>query len=210
MSVRELRELGRRLEPGAEDRVAELSARAGRTAEDKNLVDVGYAFTDGPLGRLLLAVTERGVVRISYLVDGEGWELADLAAKVSPRMLESARLTDRARRELDEYLAGRRRTFDVPADLSTVRGFGLRVLQETAAIPFGNVASYAEVAARAGSPRGARAAGNALGANPVPIIVPCHRVLPAGGGVGGYAGTPERKVALLRLEGSLPGEVRSG
>jgi methylated-DNA-[protein]-cysteine S-methyltransferase len=210
MSVRELRELGRRMDAGADERVAELSAQAGRTAERQNLVDVGYAFTEGPLGRLLVAVTGQGVVRISYLLDGEDQELADLAARVSPRMLESATMTDRARRELDEYLAGSRRTFDISADLSTVHGFGLRVLEVTAAIPFGRVASYTEVAAGAGNPRAARAAGNALGANPVPIIVPCHRVLPAGGGVGGYAGRPERKVALLRLEGALPAEGRSG
>jgi methylated-DNA-[protein]-cysteine S-methyltransferase len=204
MSVRELRDLGRRLGTGADDRAGELAARAGRAAERADLVDVGYAFTDGPLGRLLVAVTRRGVVRISYSIEGTDQVLSELAARVSPRVLESARLTAEARRELDEYLAGTRRSFDVPADLSMVHGFGLRVLEVTAAIPFGQVASYAEVAARAGSPRAARAAGNALGANPVPIIVPCHRVLPAAGGVGGYAGRPERKVALLELEGALP------
>ena len=208
MSVRELRDLGRQLDAGVDRRAAGLAGRAARVAEADDLVDVGYAFADGPLGRLLVAVTARGVVRVSYLAtEGADQVLQELSAKVSPRVLESYRLTAEVRRELDQYLAGTRRTFDVPVDLSTVRGFGLRVLEVTAAIPFGRVLSYSQVAAAAGSARAARAAGNALGANPVPIIVPCHRVVPAGGGVGGYAGRPERKVALLRLEGSLPARL---
>jgi methylated-DNA-[protein]-cysteine S-methyltransferase len=207
MSVRELRELGRLLDAGSEERTEQVVRRTVRAAERDDLVDVGYAFADGPLGRLLVAVTLRGVVRVSYLATEDADQVLErLAATVSPRVLESDRLTSEARRELDQYLAGERRTFDVPVDLHGVRGFGLRVLEVTAAIPFGQVAWYSQVAARAGSPRAARATGNALGANPVPIIVPCHRVLPATGGVGGYAGRPERKVALLRLEGSLPAE----
>jgi methylated-DNA-[protein]-cysteine S-methyltransferase len=122
---------------------------------------------------------------------------------VSPRVLEAPRPTERIRRELDEYFDGRRRRFTTPIDLSLVRGFNRRVLEETARIPFGSVSTYREVAAQAGSPRGSRAAGNALGRNPIPIVVPCHRVVHADGGLGGYTGGVERKVALLRLEGAL-------
>ena len=107
------------------------------------------------------------------------------------------------RRELDEYFEGHRRRFDVPVDLSLTKGFSRRVLRAAARIPFGTVATYREVATRAGSPRGMRAAGNALGSNPVPIVVPCHRVVYTGGGLGGYTGGLNRKVALLRLEGVL-------
>ena len=130
--------------------------------------------------------------------------LEDLAARLSPRVLEAPARLDPVRRELDEYFEGRRTSFDVPIDWSLTRGFTREVLQATARIPYGEVGSYASVAGQAGSPRAVRAAGNALGANPMPVIVPCHRVLRTGGALGGYTGGIERKEFLLRLEGRLP------
>jgi methylated-DNA-[protein]-cysteine S-methyltransferase len=175
-----------------------------RAAEAASLIDVAYARHDSPVGSLLLAATPRGLVRISY-VDGErGIEatLAQLARSVSPRVLAAPRRLDEARRELDEYFAGARERFELPLDWRLTQGFGRRVLESTARIPYGSVSSYARVAAEAGSPRGSRAAGNALGANPLPIVVPCHRVLRAGGALGGYTGGVERKLTLLAIEGA--------
>jgi methylated-DNA-[protein]-cysteine S-methyltransferase len=166
------------------------------------LLDVAYAELDSPLGRLLLAITPRGLVRVAYLDAGEDEEsvLVDLADRVSPRVLASAVRVDGARRELDEYFEGRRTRFELPVDWRLTHGFGRRVLRATARIPYGSISSYKQVATEAGSPRGHRAAGNALGANPIPIVVPCHRVLHTGGGIGGYGGGLERKRLLLDLE----------
>ncbi len=175
------------------------------TVAAAGLLDVAYATLDSPVGRLLVAASPRGLVRIAYLdaAQDEDLALADLAARVSPRVLAAPRRLDGARRELDEYFAGRRDRFETGLDWQLTRGFGRRVLQATARIPFGSVSSYKEVAARAGTPRGSRAAGNALGANPLPIIVPCHRVLHTGGRLGGYTGGVQRKRTLLMLEGAL-------
>jgi methylated-DNA-[protein]-cysteine S-methyltransferase len=129
--------------------------------------------------------------------------LAQLATGVSPRILETPAMLDDARRQLDQYFARRRRDFALPLDLRLAHGFTRRVLEETARIPFGSLASYGDVARRAGSPRAVRATGNALGANPIPIVVPCHRVVRTGGALGGYGGGLERKQLLLRLEGAL-------
>ncbi len=176
-----------------------LASRAAR----EGLLDVAYGFADSPWGPLLVAVTPRGLVRVAF--PGEvGTTLAWLAREVSPRVLAAPVAIDGVRRELDAYFAGRLRRFATPVDLRTVPGFSRRVLEAAAAVPYGATAGYAEVAARAGSPRAARAAGNALAANPVPIVVPCHRILPAAGGLGGYAGGAERKRALLALEGAIP------
>ena len=131
--------------------------------------------------------------------------LAELAARVSPRVLRLPARTDAVRRELDEYFAGERRRFDLALDWSLVRGFAQGVLRATARVPFGYVTTYGQMAEEAGSPRASRAAGNALGSNPIPIVVPCHRVLHSDGGLGGYAGGLDRKRYLLSLEGSLPG-----
>lgn len=174
-------------------------------AADAGLLDVAYATLDGPLGRLLLAATPAGLLRIAY--SGPGADdpvLADLAIRVSPRVLAAPRRLDQARRELDEYLAGRRRAFGLALDLRLITGFARRVLAAAEAIPYGTTRTYREVATTAGSPRGFRAAGNALSANPLPIVLPCHRVLPSAGGVGGYAGGPERKRVLLALESGTP------
>jgi methylated-DNA-[protein]-cysteine S-methyltransferase len=168
------------------------------------LLDVAYAMLDSPLGTLLLAATDRGLVRLAYVSDhGEkDAVLNELAARISPRVLSCARRLDHPRRELDQYFAGSRHQFDLPLDWQLTHGFSRRVLQATARIPYGAISSYKEVAAQAGSPRGFRAAGNALGSNPIPIVVPCHRVLHAGGGLGGYTGGVEKKRALLAAERS--------
>ena len=129
--------------------------------------------------------------------------LESLAERISPRLLEAPARLDPVRRELDEYFAGRRREFDLPLDWRLTGGFTRKVLRETARIPFGETRSYMQMAASAGSPRAHRAAGSALGANPIPIVVPCHRVLRSGGGLGGYGGGLEVKRELLRLEGAL-------
>jgi methylated-DNA-[protein]-cysteine S-methyltransferase len=169
---------------------------------DAGLLDVAYATLDSPVGTLLLAATPRGLVRIAYLDAGEQESevLEQLSVKVSPRILAAPRRLDEPRRELEQYFAADRPRFETPLDWRLTHGFGRRVLEATARIPFGSVSTYKDVAAEAGSPRGSRAAGNALGANPLPIVVPCHRVLHSGGGLGGYTGGLERKRALLAVE----------
>lgn len=189
------------LSPPSTEGAAQAAARFAAGAP----ADVHYATIDGPLGTLVAARTRRGLVRLAY-ADGAGEAdavLDALARRVSPRIILAPARLDDVRRELDEYLARRRRTFDLAIDWTLVGPFGRRVLQATAAIPFGQTRTYAQVAAAAGSPRGSRAAGNALGANPVPIVVPCHRVLRAGGALGGYTGGLHRKELLLRTEGLL-------
>jgi methylated-DNA-[protein]-cysteine S-methyltransferase len=173
-------------------------------ADEEGLLDVAYTSVDSPLGPLVVAATPQGLVRVSYTeFRGEEEVLEELARRVSPRVLEAPARLDGVRRELDEYFEGRRQGFDVPIDWSHLAGFTREVLRATAKIGFGDVSTYAGVAAAAGSPRAVRAAGNALGANPMPVIVPCHRVLRTGGKLGGYTGGLERKEFLLRLEGRL-------
>jgi methylated-DNA-[protein]-cysteine S-methyltransferase len=181
-----------------------LDSALAERAVAEGLLDVAYATLDSPLGALLVAGTPRGLVRLAYTDwHAEDEVLQDLAHRVSPRVMQAPARLDDARRELDEYFAGRRDGFDLPIDWSLTRGFAGDVLRQTARIPFGATSTYTEVATRAGSPRAVRAAGNALGANPIPVIVPCHRVLRTGGALGGYTGGPERKEFLLRLEGVL-------
>jgi methylated-DNA-[protein]-cysteine S-methyltransferase len=195
-----------RLAPPAFD-PADAAAAAARFAATAP-ADVSYALVDSPVGPLLAATTPRGLACLSYSDHDGGVDavLDRLAAKLSPRILEAPARLDDVRRELDEYFEHRRTAFDLPIDWSLASPFGRRVLQATAAIPFGEVSTYARVAAQAGNPKATRAAGNALGANPVPIVVPCHRVLHTGGrGIGRYTGGVHRKEALLRLEGVLLG-----
>lgn len=190
--------------PSAElDRKA-LGAALAQRAGKASLLDVAYAELDSPIGELIVFVTPRGLLRVKYADEPIDDVLAEVADRVSPRILRAPRRTDPVRRELEGYFALRRRRFDLPIDWSLVRGFAGSVLRETARIPFGDVRSYGQVARQAGSPRAARAAGNALGSNPIPIVVPCHRVLHADGGLGGYSGGLDRKRYLLALEGSLP------
>lgn len=189
--------------PDVELDADQLMARLGPRAEAAGLVDVAYASLDSPVGELLVAVTPRGLVRVSFATEVAEQVLEELAERVSPRVLRLPRRTDEVRRELDEYFAGSRRRFEIPVDWSLVRGFAQGVLRATAMVPFGQVTTYRQMAEAAGSPRASRAAGNALGSNPIPIVVPCHRVLHTGGGLGGYAGGLERKKLLLTLEGVL-------
>jgi methylated-DNA-[protein]-cysteine S-methyltransferase len=177
----------------------------GEVAATAGLLDVAYATLDSPLGTLLLAVTDRGLVRLAYVdFEGEDEVIAELSSRISPRVLAVPQRLDAVRRELDEYFTGARHEFELPVDWRLTQGFGRRVLRATARIPYGAVSSYKQVAAAAGSPRGSRAAGNALGSNPIPIVVPCHRVLHAGGGLGGYTGGVDRKRLLLAVENGEP------
>lgn len=173
-------------------------------AQGAGLLEVAYATFDGPLGHLVLAATETGLVRLAYADGGDDAVLVELAARVSPRILAAPRRLDDARRQLDEYLTGRRRAFELTLDRRLLSGFAQRVLAAAAAIPYGDTATYKAVATAAGSPRGFRAAGNALGSNPLPVVLPCHRVVHAGGGVGGYTGGLERKRTLLAIESGAP------
>jgi methylated-DNA-[protein]-cysteine S-methyltransferase len=166
-------------------------------------VEVSYAPIDSPFGTLHGAMTERGLARLAFPEERLEMFLERLSHKLSPRIVASPRALAPVQRELDEYFAGRRRTFDLVLDWSLITPFARRVLRMTAAIPYGGHLSYAEIAAEAGSPRGARAAGNALGSNPIAIVIPCHRVLHSGGGIGGYGGGLDRKRYLLKLEGTL-------
>ena len=185
---------------------ADAAERFAERAAAEKLVDVAYTFTDSPFGRFLLASTPRGLVKLEFRPDPVDEILEELARRVSPRVLESSAGFDEVRRELDEYFAGRRRAFDMPLDWQLIHGFSERVLRATAKIPYGGVSTYRDVAARAGNPRAMRAAGNALGSNPLPIVVPCHRVVRTGGDVGNYGGGPAMKRALLELEGALEPE----
>ena len=185
--------------------LAHLRAGLAERAAHARILDVAYGRYASPLGDLTVIVTPRGLVRLSYPGEGVDRQLAEIAERISPRILDAPERTDTVRRQLDEYFAGRRQDFAVPIDWRLVRGFAGDVLRATARIPFGAVSSYRQVAAEAGSPNAYRAAGTALGSNPIPIVVPCHRVLHAGGSLGGYTGGLDRKRFLLRLEGVLDG-----
>ena len=196
---RSLRDAASQNSSGADALAEELIRRA----DSEGLLDVAYAEIDSPVGSLLLAATSRGLVRVTFPVEPHEKVLEQLAATISPRVLESPAKLDEARRELDRYFEGRLRDFELPLDWRLTRGFYRKVLRATSRIPYGQTRSYSEVAKRAGSPRAVRAAGTALGSNPLPIIVPCHRVLRSGGALGGYGGGIEVKQTLLELEGAL-------
>jgi methylated-DNA-[protein]-cysteine S-methyltransferase len=199
------RALGRARKADVGDRARRAADRVADRAVNDGLLDVAYTTLDTPVGKVLVAATRRGLVRICFAAtyDFES-VLAELSARVSPRLLESPGYFDGVRKELEEYFEGRRTSFDLPLDWQLTGGFGRRVLKHTARIPYGKVSSYREMAGAAGSPRAARAAGNALGSNPIPIVVPCHRVLHSGGGLGGYGGGLDNKLLLLKLEGAVP------
>lgn len=180
-----------------------------RRAEDEGLVDIAYGMVDSPVGRLTLAATDAGLVRIGFSDESER-VLDELALRISPRVLRSPRRIDPARRELEQYFDGKLHEFTAPLDWRLVGPFGRRVLGRTAGIPYGSLATYNEIAREIGAPGAARAVGNALGANPIPVIVPCHRVVRTGGALGGYGGGLPRKAWLLQLEGvPLPGSGRA-
>lgn len=169
-------------------------------ADREGLLDVAVAHVDSPVGDLVVAATPTGLVRISYF--GEDATYEELAARVSPRILEAPARLDPVRRQLDEYFDGRRRQFEVSIDWILVGEWTRKVLDATSRIPYGEVRTYGDVAAEAGSPKAFRAAGTALGHNPVPIVVPCHRVTRAGGVLGQYTGGVHIKEHLLHLEGA--------
>jgi methylated-DNA-[protein]-cysteine S-methyltransferase len=195
------RALALRLPPDAS---REAAGRLAARAYEEGLLDLAYTVEDSPVGPLLLASTKRGLVELGYEADKQlDFMLERLAAKVSPRVLEAPGKLDPVRRELEEYFEGKRLDFDIPLDWSLTKGFTQRVLRATAKVPYGEVSTYRQVATKAGNERAVRAAGNALGANPIPIVVPCHRILRTGGSLGGYGGGVSRKEFLLRLEGAL-------
>lgn len=183
--------------PGTLER---LHARLAAAAADRQLLDVSYRTVDSPLGRLLLAATERGLVRVAFALEDHDAVLQSLADKLGPRILEAPSRLDSVARQLEEYFAGTRRSFDVPLDFALSRGFRLSVLEHLPHIAYGSTESYAEVAKAAGSPKAVRAVGSACASNPLPVIVPCHRVVRSDGSFGGYLGGPEAKRTLLQLE----------
>ncbi|HWC48658.1 MAG TPA: methylated-DNA--[protein]-cysteine S-methyltransferase [Solirubrobacterales bacterium] len=181
---------------------AALDGFRARAAEE-GLLDVAYTTTDSPFGPLLLAQTPRGLVRIGLPNQDADELLTDLAERVSPRVLEAPAELDEVRRELDLYFEGKLESFDLPLDWQLSGGFRQRVLRAIDRIPYGQTRSYTEMARKAGNERAVRAAGTACGSNPIPLVVPCHRVLRTGGALGGYGGGLPMKEALLQLEGVL-------
>ena len=180
---------------------AALDSRFRDEAAAQGLLDVAYDLAGSPVGPLLVAATEEGVCRVSFDTDPEA-EIEALARRFGARVLRSPRPLAAVRRELDEYFEGQRREFDVRVDLRAAGAFQQLVLEELARVPYGDTSTYGGLAARIGSPRAARAVGGALNRNPVPIVLPCHRVVGAGGSLVGYGGGLERKRALLELEGA--------
>jgi methylated-DNA-[protein]-cysteine S-methyltransferase len=172
-------------------------------AAEEGLLDVAYANADSPFGPLLLARTRRGLVRVGLPNQDADELLVDLAERVSPRVLEAPAELDEVRRELDRYFEGKLDRFALPLDWRLSGGFRQRVLRAINRIPYGQTRSYTEMARKAGNERAVRAAGTACGSNPIPLVVPCHRVLRTGGALGGYGGGLPMKRALLELEGVL-------
>jgi len=180
--------------------LSRLHARLVAAADRDGVLDLGYRSVDTPVGRLLLVASEVGLVRVAYPREDHDAVLAMLARQVSPRILEAPTRLDAAARQLDEYFAHRRTRFDVPLDLRLASGFRRTVLTRLPDIAYGSTASYAQVAEAAGSPRAVRAVGTACATNPLPLFVPCHRVVRSDGGMGQYAGGVDTKRALLTLE----------
>ncbi len=193
----------RLLEPmdsGLELALANLHDRLARAAHQDRLLDIGYRVVDSPIGKLLLAATEAGVVRVAFEIEDHQAVLQRLAESVSPRILEAPERLDEAARQLEEYFNGKRRQFHLPVDFRLSRGFRLDVLHHLPDIAYGSTESYAQVARAAGSPNAVRAVGTACATNPLPVIVPCHRVVRSDGSFGGYLGGTEAKRTLLDLE----------
>ncbi|WP_418001719.1 methylated-DNA--[protein]-cysteine S-methyltransferase [Mycobacterium sp. PDNC021] len=192
-------DLARITEPGP-DRLADLHNRLAAAAGRDGVLDVAYRTVDSPVGQLLLAATDQGLIRVAYAREDHDAVLQQLADKVSPRILLAPARLDAVARELDEYFGRARRTFDVPLDWRLAAGFRAAVLHHLPEIGYGQTASYAAVAALAGSPKAVRAVGTACAKNPLPVVVPCHRVVRSDGAMGGYLGGPEAKRLLLNLE----------
>jgi methylated-DNA-[protein]-cysteine S-methyltransferase len=184
-------------------RAAAVAGGFAERAADEGLLDVAVAEMPSPVGSLLVAVTARGLAAVAFDDEYREIVLQRIAREISPRILSWGPATDDARRELDEYFAGERRRFDLRLDRRLMQPFAAEVLAATSRVGYGQLATYGEIAARIGRPTAARAVGAALGSNPIPIVVPCHRVVGAGGKLTGYAGGLHRKERLLALEGSL-------
>ena len=180
----------------------DLDRRFRDAAASENLLDVAYDLVDSPVGSLLVAATPRGLCRIAYDAVPEQ-ELERLAQSFGIRVLRSAKPIDPARRELDEYFEGKRQQFDLPLDVALLADFNRLVLRELARVPYGEVVTYGELASRAARPRAARAVGTVMNRNPLPIVLPCHRVIGANGKLVGYGGGLDRKEKLLKLEGAI-------
>jgi methylated-DNA-[protein]-cysteine S-methyltransferase len=174
--------------------------RLRERAAAEGLLDIAYTTADSPYGTLLLAATPQGLVRLGLPNEDAEATLADLAGRISPRVLEAPAKFDQARRELDDYFEGRRHDFDLPIDWQLSHGFLLRAREGIAAIPYGETRTYTDLARGAGNERAVRAAGSACSRNPIPLVVPCHRVLRSDGSLGGYAGGLEMKQKLLEME----------
>ncbi|MGF1600242.1 MAG: methylated-DNA--[protein]-cysteine S-methyltransferase [Acidimicrobiales bacterium] len=180
--------------------LADLHERLAERADRDALLDLAYRTVDSPFGPLLVAASPRGLVRVAFDTEGHERVLAQLADRVSPRILRSPSRTDDVARQLDEYFGGHRRVFDVPLDLQLVSGFRHAVISHLADIAYGSTATYAAVAAATGNPAAVRAVGSACAHNPVPLVLPCHRVVRSDGTIGNYRGGTDTKVALLALE----------
>jgi methylated-DNA-[protein]-cysteine S-methyltransferase len=181
-------------------RLALLHARLASRADDTGLLDVAYRTVDSPVGSLLLAATERGLVKVSFEREGHAHVLEQLADVVSPRLLKAPGRLDPVARELDEYFAGRRTRFELPLDLQLAHGFRRSVIEHLTDIGYGHTASYATVAAAVGNPRAVRAVGTACAKNPLPLVLPCHRVVRSDGSPGQYGGGEAAKLLLIALE----------
>ena len=188
------------LDSGLETALASLHARLIRDALEDDALKIAYTVVDSPVGKLLLATTEQGIVRVAFELEDHQAVLQRLADTVSPSILRAPSRLDEAARQLDEYFSGTRRSFDLPIDFRLSRGFRLDVLHHLPHIDYGSTESYAQVAQAAGSPKAVRAVGTACATNPLPVIVPCHRVVRSDGSYGGYLGGTDAKRTLLSLE----------
>ena len=204
MNTNDLKRLASRTETEARSRAA--AAGLPELAAELELLDVAVGTIASPVGDLMVAVTPRGLACVAFEGEEHRDEILDrIARDISPRILPSPKGTDAWRRELDGYFAAERTGFDLPVDRRLIHGIASDVLRQTSKIPYGEVSTYGAIAKKIGHPTAARAVGRALGANPIPIVIPCHRVIGASGKLTGYAGGLDRKVALLELEGSLLG-----
>jgi methylated-DNA-[protein]-cysteine S-methyltransferase len=181
----------------------EAPSRVLRGITGKKEEELAYSTAESPFGPLLVVVSPKGLVRVGFPEDDVDDQLERLAADITPRIVEDPRRLQDVTSQLDRYFEGKLTAFEIPIDWASVAGFRRRVLVATARIPYGSVATYTQMAQKAGSPKASRAAGSALGSNPVPIVVPCHRVLRTGGNLGGYGGGLDRKRFLLQLEGAI-------
>ena len=190
------------LYPVDDDDITRLHARLAAAADSNDLLDVAYRTVDSPVGALLIASTPAGLVRLAFSSEGHDAVLQNLSDRISPRLLHAPKRLDDVTRQLDEYFSGRRHTFDVPLDWQLSKGFRRVVLGHLAVdVGYGTTASYGALARLSGSPKAVRAVGTTCATNPIPVVVPCHRVVRADGTLGGYRGGPAAKRALLDLEG---------